>query len=50
MVNDVSFARQAQVCIDWSSFLSLGCQLQGCSSVRVLSELVRGGASSIAVE
>ena len=28
--SDASFARQAEVCIDWSSFLSLGCQLQGC--------------------
>ena len=30
VVNDVSLARQAEICIDWSSFLSLGCQLQGC--------------------
>ena len=30
MGRDVPFARQAEVCIDWSSFLSLGCQLEGC--------------------
>ena len=31
MESDTSFARQAEVCIGWSSFLPLGCQLQGCA-------------------
>ena len=37
MVSEASFARQAEVCIDWSSFLSLvGIAGMRCS-IRVLS-------------
>ena len=49
VVNDVSLARQAEVCIDWSLFLSLGCQLQGCGVPFVCSRHL-GGEARFAVE
>ena len=49
MVSDVSCARQAEVCIDWSSFLSLGLKLQGCGVPFVCSRHL-GGEARFVVE
>ena len=49
MVSDLSFARQAEVCIDWSSFLSLGSKLQGCGVLFVCCRHL-GGEARFVVE
>ena len=49
MGRDVPFARQAEVCIDWSSFLPLGCQLEECGVPFVCCRHL-GGDARFAVE